>query len=76
MKISVDENRDIILRQVFLAVGLITEDGEEFSICMRDTGFEFQYAGIRYEAKEGELKQMGQGESKQIDGGLNSNNQS
>jgi hypothetical protein len=32
---------------------LITEKGEEMYICMRDSGFEFTYQGVNYEAKNG-----------------------
>ena len=58
MKISVDENRSILLEEVFSGVGFKTEDGEEFGICMRDSGFEFNYGGKWYEAKNGIVKKM------------------
>jgi len=58
MKIEVEEDYSITLRDVFSGVGLKTEDGEFFGICMRDSGFEFQYQGIWYEAKGGVLQYM------------------
>ncbi len=59
MKIEINEEHDFILKEVFSGVGLESEDGEEFGICMRDSGFEFHYEGIWYEAKNGTLKEMG-----------------
>jgi len=58
MKIEVDENRGIVLKEVFNGVLLESRDKEQFGICMRDTGFEFEYNGISYEAKNGILKEM------------------
>lgn len=43
MKISVNEDNNIQLEDVFVTIVLKTRDGEEMSICMRDTGFEFKY---------------------------------
>jgi len=62
MKISVDENRDILLEEVFSGVGLKTSDGEFMGICMRDSGFEFNYEGTWYEAKGGVVKKLGEKE--------------
>jgi hypothetical protein len=45
MKISVAGDRSILLEEVFSGVGFKTKDGEEFGICMRDTGYEFNYNG-------------------------------
>jgi hypothetical protein len=36
---------DVELRDVFLGVRFITEDGEMLSVCMRDGGFEVHYTG-------------------------------
>ncbi len=58
MKITVNENRDIILKEVFNGVGLESQAGEEFGICMRDSGFEFNYGGDWYEAKGGKVTKM------------------
>lgn len=49
-----------ILKNAYSGVLLVSDDGEEFGICNRDSGFEFQYADIWYEAKEGTLKRMGE----------------
>ena len=49
-------NGEIILKEVFSGIELKTKDKESFSICMRDSGFEFYYAGILYEAKNGIVK--------------------
>ena len=43
MKIEVDRNRDILLKEVFNGVGLETADREFIGVCMRDTGFECTY---------------------------------
>ena len=56
MKIETNENGEIILKEVYLGVGLESDDKEFFGICMRDTGFEFNYGGQWYEAKQGEIK--------------------
>jgi len=56
MKITVDENRNMELREVFLPLVLVTADGERFSIYMRDSGFEFKYQDEWYFAKEGQLE--------------------
>ena len=53
MKISVGENRNMLLEEVFNSIVLKTAGGEEMAICMRDSGFEFQYQGKWYFAKEG-----------------------
>ncbi len=58
MKIRVDEDRSILLTDVFLGVGFKTEDGEEFNICMRDGGYEFGYGGVWYAAKDGAIKPL------------------
>jgi hypothetical protein len=59
MKIEVDENRDIILKEVFNGVGFVSPDGETFGVCMRDGGFEFVYNDIWYSAVGGKLKVLG-----------------
>ncbi len=59
MKIETNEKGEIILKKVYLGIGLESDDGEFFGICMRDTGFEFSYNGEWYEAKQGEIKKLG-----------------
>lgn len=53
MKITTNEKGEIILREVFSGVSLETSDGEFMGICMRDTGFEFNYNGTWYSAQQG-----------------------
>lgn len=59
MRVEVNDNNEIILKEVFSGVGLVSEDGEHFGISMRDSGFEFNYGGYWYEAKEGRLSLLG-----------------
>ena len=58
MKIVEKDNGEIVFTKVFSGMLLETEDGEQLGICMRDTGFEFNYMGIWYEAKEGVVRKM------------------
>lgn len=53
MKVTTNEQGVIQLEEVFNEITLKTPDGEEMSICMRDSGFEFNYQGKWYFAKEG-----------------------
>ena len=53
MKVTTNEQGVIQLEEVFNGIMLKTQDGEEMSICMRDGGFEFNYQGEWYFAKEG-----------------------
>lgn len=59
MKIETLPDYGLVLKEVFSGVLLISPDKEEFGICMRDSGFEFQYAGVWYEAKRGEINLLG-----------------
>lgn len=59
MKIETNENGEIILKEVYSGIRLETVDKELFAICMRDSGFEFSYAGEWYEAKQGIIKKLG-----------------
>jgi len=59
MKIKTLPDYSFALKEVFSGVLLISPDKEEFGICMRDSGFEFQYAGIWYEAKRGVINLLG-----------------
>ena len=58
MKISVDDNNSLLLEEVYNGITLKSSSGEKFSICMRDTGFEFNYNGKWYCAKEGQVKEI------------------
>ena len=53
MKVTVNQDNTIQLEEVFNSIVLKTKDGEEMTICMRDSGFEFKYQGEWYFAKEG-----------------------
>lgn len=56
MKLTVNENNQVQLEEVFTPITLKTADGELLSISMRDSGFEFQYQGEWYFAKQGYLE--------------------
>jgi len=58
MKIEVNENREIVLKEVYTGVGLESNDKEFFGICMRDSGFEFTYEGQKYLAQKGVIKKL------------------
>jgi len=58
MKVSVQENYVIILEEVFNPILLKSSADDVISICMRDSGFEFNYHGTLYEAKEGVVKPL------------------
>ena len=60
MKIEVSEKYQLVLREVFNSIRLETDSPDYFTICMRDGGFEFTYAGKKYEAKNGKLKEIKQ----------------
>ena len=53
MKVTTNEHGIIQLEDLFIGIDLKTRDGEEMTICMRDSGFEFRYQGEWYFAKEG-----------------------
>ena len=53
MKVTVTEDLGIQLEEVFSGLTLKTKSGETLSIYMRDSGFEFNYQGKWYFAKEG-----------------------
>jgi hypothetical protein len=53
MKVTTNEHGIIQLEDIFIGIDLITKDGEKMIICMRDSGFEFNYQGEWYFAKEG-----------------------
>jgi hypothetical protein len=58
MKINITEYGEFELKEVYSNILLTSDDKEEFSICMRDSGFEFKYNNIWYEAKNGTLKPL------------------
>jgi len=56
MKITVNQNKEIQLEEVYNSIVLKTKNDEEIAICMRDSGFEFRYQDNWYFAKEGTLE--------------------
>lgn len=62
MKFSVGENDEIIIEEVYNPIILRTNDGEELTICMRDSGFELEYDAktkwcpTNLELKNGEIE--------------------
>jgi len=58
MKITVNENNDLQLEKVYTGVILVSDDRERFGICMRDSGFEFNYGDGWHEAKKGSIRFM------------------
>ena len=59
MKIEVNEDGNLVLKEVYNSVSLETNSGEVIHICMRDSGFEFKYEGKWYEAKHGFVIERG-----------------
>jgi len=56
MKIEVNQDDLFQLEQVYLPIKLVTDDKEEMTIVMRDSGFEFKYQGDWYSAKNGQVE--------------------
>ena len=56
MKIEVNENREIVLKEVFSGVGFVSPDDEELGVCMRDGGYEIYYNGKRWRLCKGEVE--------------------
>jgi hypothetical protein len=56
MKVTVNEDFTLKFEEVFNPIELVTSKGEKMSICMRDGGFEFNYQGRGYSARNGALK--------------------
>jgi len=58
MKVEANDKGEIILKEVFSGVGLESPSGDEFGICMRDSGFEFRYGGYWYSAQNGKIEKL------------------
>lgn len=58
MRVLVEQDGTIQLREVFNSVNFKTAEGELFSVVMRDGGFELEYQGQRYSAKGGKLSRL------------------
>nr|BDD48131.1 hypothetical protein 47 [Balneolaceae bacterium] len=59
MNVSTGEHGEIIIKKAYNGISLVSDDGEQLSICMRDSGFEFTYQEERYKAKEGVVLHLG-----------------
>ncbi len=64
MKITTTENGEIQLEEVYNPIVLKTRDGEVMAITMRDTGFELNYQGKWYSAKQGVIEPFDMNEAK------------
>jgi hypothetical protein len=59
MRVETNDKGEIVLKEVYSGVLLQTSYiGENFGICMRDGGFEFNYGGQWYQAKGGVVSEM------------------
>ena len=58
MKLGVLEDRTVEIKEVYNPIKLTTASGEVLFICMRDSGFEFNYEGRIYEAKGGDVRPL------------------
>jgi hypothetical protein len=58
MKIEINQDSILVLKEIFSPVQLKTAYGEIISICMRDSGFEFTYNDETYEIKKGIVKKL------------------
>ena len=56
MKVTTNEQGVIQLEEVFNGITLKTKNGEQMSICMRDTDFELKYQGKWYSAQQGVIE--------------------
>lgn len=59
---SADKNGLITIRNVYNSIVFKTNDDEVLALCMRDTGFEFEYQEVWYQAKEGKVTMNDPGE--------------
>lgn len=64
MIITVNEKNDVQLEKVYIGIVLKTDHQETMSICMRDTGFEFNYQGQWYYAQNGNIEKIEKRKSK------------
>lgn len=59
MRVGINKDGSQELREVYNPINLVTNSGESLSICMRDSGFEFNYGGNSFEAKLGDINLLG-----------------
>jgi hypothetical protein len=55
----VENNHILVFKEVYNPLTFISTKGESLQLCMRDGGFEFTYQGKTYEAKGGEVNELG-----------------
>lgn len=55
MKIEVNENGTIVLKEVYNPIKLVSNKNESLIITMRDSGFEILYENEFYELKHGKI---------------------
>ena len=55
MKITANDDNNIQFEYVYTPIVFKSGDGETLSVVMRDSGFEFNYQGEWYYAKNGEV---------------------
>jgi hypothetical protein len=58
MKVEVNEQGTIVLKDVYNPINLVTRDNETIVITMRDSGFEICYENEFYELKKGTVSKM------------------
>ena len=58
MKILINEEKLIELKEVYNPIVLNAEKGEKISICMRDGGFELRYNSKLYIIHHGEVNEI------------------
>ena len=57
--ITIPEQGEVI-RHVYNSIVFESNDGEQLALCMRDSGYEFKYEGVWYEAKNGKVNPLTQ----------------
>lgn len=58
MKIEINKYNELELKEVFNTLRLVTKDGEQLAITMRDSGFEFFYGGKQFSAQKGKIEEL------------------
>ena len=59
MKIEIGEHSEMVFKEVYNGITLISDGGWVLNICMRDNGFEFSYGGNKYRAQDGSIRRNG-----------------
>jgi len=58
MKLDIDEQGMISVKEVYNTIRFISDDGVELFLCMRDGGYEFKYGGRWYRVNNGKVLPM------------------